>query len=87
MAYYCSMREAIRKNTVTFTTKGQVVIPSWLRKEYEIKEGTLATIHPIKEGILLKPITTKQIKRLRGSLRTSKAMEIFLSERRREREI
>ncbi len=76
-----------KADTVSFTVKGQVVIPRWLRKEFEIEEGTRAIVYPIKEGIILKPITGKHIKSLRGSLKGSKAMEVFVAERKREREL
>lgn len=72
---------------VSFTVKGQVVIPRWLRKEYEIEEGTRAAVYPTEEGILLKPITARQIRSLRGSLKGSRAMEFFQIERKRERDL
>jgi AbrB family looped-hinge helix DNA binding protein len=73
--------------TVNFGTKGQVVIPRRLRREFEIEEGTKATVVATPEGILLKPITRTFIKSLRGSLKGTKAMEVFLNERKREREL
>lgn len=76
-----------KSDTVYFTVKGQVVIPRWLRKEFEIEEGTRAIVYPTDEGILLKPITGKHIKSLRGSLKGSKAMDVFISERKRERNL
>ena len=74
-------------DTVNFGTKGQVVIPRRLRREFEIEEGTKATVVSTPEGILLKPITAKFIKSLRGSLKGTKAMEVFMAERKREREL
>lgn len=76
-----------KTDTISFTVKGQVVIPRWLRNEYEIEKGTRAAVYPIGEGILIIPITAKHIKSLRGSLKGSKAMDIFLSERKRERDL
>jgi AbrB family looped-hinge helix DNA binding protein len=55
-----------KNDTVSFTTKGQVVIPSWLRKEYHIEEGTRAIVTATPEGILLKPVTAKLIGHGRG---------------------
>jgi AbrB family looped-hinge helix DNA binding protein len=52
--------------SVTFTTKGQVVIPARLRRQFEIKEGTQATVVATPEGILLKPITRTYIRSLKG---------------------
>ena len=54
---------------VRFTTKGQVVIPMWLRKQFEIEEGTRAVVQATPEGILLKPSTAVSIRRLRGILK------------------
>jgi len=73
--------------TVNFGTKGQVVIPRRLRREFEIEEGTRATVVSTPEGILLKPITRTYIRSLRGSLKGTKAMETFMAERKREREL
>jgi AbrB family looped-hinge helix DNA binding protein len=73
--------------TVNFGTKGQVVIPRRLRREFEIEEGTKATVVATPEGILLKPMTRAFIKGLRGSLKGTKAMEIFRKERIRERDL
>jgi AbrB family looped-hinge helix DNA binding protein len=53
-------------DTVRFTTKGQVVIPLRLRKQFEIQDGTTAVVQATPEGILLKPVTAALIKRGRG---------------------
>jgi len=74
-------------DTVSFGTKGQVVIPRRLRREFEIEEGTKATVVATPDGILLKPITGAYIKSLRGSLKGTKVMDAFLAERKREREL
>jgi AbrB family looped-hinge helix DNA binding protein len=58
-----------RTDSVWFTTKGQVVIPSWLRKQFDIEEGTKAVVQATPEGILLKPVTSALIKRGRGILK------------------
>lgn len=77
----------IKTETVNFGTKGQVVIPRRLRKEFEIENGTRATVVSTPDGILLKPITRTYIRSLRGSLKGTKAMETFMAERKREREL
>jgi AbrB family looped-hinge helix DNA binding protein len=81
------MIATLKLETVNFGTKGQVVIPRHLRKEFEIEEGTKATVVATPEGILLKPITRSYIKSLRGSLKGTKAMETFMAERKRERDL
>jgi AbrB family looped-hinge helix DNA binding protein len=81
------MIATLKLDTVSFGTKGQVVIPRRLRREFEIEDGTKATVVSTPEGILLKPITRSYIKSLRGSLKGTKAMETFMAERKREREL
>jgi AbrB family looped-hinge helix DNA binding protein len=76
-----------KTETVHFGTKGQVVIPRRLRRQFEIEEGTKAAVLATPEGILLRPITRAYIKSLRGSLKGTKAMETFMAERKREREL
>ena len=55
--------------TVWFTTKGQVVIPLRLRKQFDIEDGTKAVVQATPEGILLKPVTGALIRRGRGILK------------------
>jgi AbrB family looped-hinge helix DNA binding protein len=81
------MIATLKLDTVSFGTKGQVVIPRRLRREFEIEDGTKATVVSTPEGILLKPITRTYIKSLRGSLKGTKAMETFMAERKRERDL
>jgi AbrB family looped-hinge helix DNA binding protein len=58
-------------DTVRFTTKGQVVIPLRLRKQFEIEDGTKAVVQATPEGILLKPVTAALIRQGRGILKRS----------------
>ena len=58
-----------KDGTVRFTTKGQVVIPARLRREFHIEDGTRAIIQSTPEGILLKPVTKQSIARLHGILK------------------
>ena len=58
-----------KTDAVWFTTKGQVVIPAWLRKQFRIENGTKAVVQATAEGILLKPVTAVLIKRGRGILK------------------
>jgi AbrB family looped-hinge helix DNA binding protein len=81
------MIATLKLDTVSFGTKGQVVIPRRLRREFEIEDGTKATVVSTPEGILLKPITRTYIRSLRGSLKGTKAMETFMAERKRERDL
>jgi AbrB family looped-hinge helix DNA binding protein len=56
-------------DTVSFTTKGQIVIPLRLRKQFNIEDGTKAVVQATPEGILLKPMTAALIRRGRGILK------------------
>jgi AbrB family looped-hinge helix DNA binding protein len=40
-----------------------VVIPAWIRRQFDIKEGTRAVVEATPEGILLKPVTKWAITR------------------------
>jgi AbrB family looped-hinge helix DNA binding protein len=64
-----SMSMTEKTETVRFTTKGQVVIPLRLRKQFEIEDGTKAVVQATPEGILLKPVTAALIRRGRGILK------------------
>jgi AbrB family looped-hinge helix DNA binding protein len=81
------MLQPTKTDTVYFSVKGQVVIPRRLRREFEIEEGTRAQVMATPEGILIKPVTAKHIRSIRGSLKGSKAMNVFMSERRKERDL
>ncbi|MDE3066788.1 MAG: AbrB/MazE/SpoVT family DNA-binding domain-containing protein [Verrucomicrobiota bacterium] len=63
------MGTTTKTDTVWFTTKGQVVIPLRLRKEFHIEDGTRAVVEATSEGILLKPVTAATIRRARGILK------------------
>ena len=63
------MSDTAKAETVSFTVKGQVVIPRRIRREFEIENGTKAVVQATPEGILLKPITGAAIKRARGILK------------------
>jgi len=68
-ALLLSMSDTAKTETVSFTVKGQVVIPRRIRREFEIENGTKAVVQATPEGILLKPITGAAIKRARGVLK------------------
>ena len=63
------MSTAAKSDAVWFTTKGQVVIPMWLRKQFHIEDGTKAVVQATPEGILLKPVTRWAIERGFGMLK------------------
>ena len=63
------MSTTLKTDAVWFTTKGQVVIPAWLRKQFQIEDGTKAMVQATSEGILLKPVTAALIRQGRGILK------------------
>ncbi|HYG25102.1 MAG TPA: AbrB/MazE/SpoVT family DNA-binding domain-containing protein [Verrucomicrobiae bacterium] len=85
------MSAAIKTGAVWFTTKGQVVIPAWLRKQFHIEDGTKAVVQATPEGILLKPITAALIKQGRGILKRKPTDKPFAEDwaehKKRERDI
>ena len=74
------MSTAAKSDSVWFTTKGQVVIPMWLRKQFHIEDGTKAMVQATPEGILLKPVTSVTIQRLRGILKRKPGGKPFAQE-------
>ncbi len=79
------MSVPLKIDIVHFGTKGQVVIPRRLRKEFEIEEGTKATVVATPDGILLNPITRTYIKSLRGKYKHLPLMETLKEMKREEK--
>ena len=72
----------------TATTKGQVVIPSSVRRKLGIKAGTRIQVE-IDEGnsqIILTPITREYIKSLAGKFRGLPLLEDLMRERQLDKE-
>jgi len=80
------MKNSTHNETVSFTVKGQVVIPRRIRREFEIEEGTQAVIETTPEGILLKPITGKHIRSLRGKYKHLDLMKALTEARKEDRQ-
>jgi AbrB family looped-hinge helix DNA binding protein len=85
------MSTTAKTDSVWFTTKGQVVIPAWLRRQFQIENGTKAVVQATPEGILLKPVTAATIRRLRGILKRKPGDKSFDQEwaehKRKEKEL
>ena len=85
------MSTALKTDSIWFTTKGQVVIPRRLRKEFQIEDGTRAVVTATPEGILLKPVTKWSIDRGFGLLKRKPGGKSFAEEwaehKRAEREL
>jgi AbrB family looped-hinge helix DNA binding protein len=74
-------------DTTVVTTKGQIVIPSRIRRKYDIKKGTKLYVEERGEYIVLKPITEEYFEKLAGILPTKgKLSKALLQERQDEKE-
>jgi AbrB family looped-hinge helix DNA binding protein len=72
----------------TVTTKGQLVIPSKLRRKYSIKEGTQVAFLEQENRLVLQPLTSEFVRSLRGSLKGEpSAMKALREGRKRERKL
>ena len=71
----------------TTTTKGQIVIPSSVRRKLGIKTGTRIQVELDEENarIILKPITREYIHSLRGKFRGAGLLEELQATRARDR--
>ena len=73
----------------TATSKGQIVIPSSVRRRLGIKEGTRIHIQVDEQAkqIILKPITREYIHGLRGKYRGKGLLKALMAEKKRERQL
>ncbi len=69
----------------SITVKGQIVIPTSLRRKYGIKPGTKIQIYDDGERIILKPVTDQFYRKLRGSLKGNKALQALMADRAMEK--
>lgn len=71
------------------TSKGQVVIPSKIRKQLGIKDGTYLqiAINDLTKQIILTPVTREYVRSLRGKYKGRGLMKALMTEKKREREL
>jgi AbrB family looped-hinge helix DNA binding protein len=70
------------------TAKGQIVIPSKLRRRFGIKKGTQVSLHEQEGAIVIRPITDEYIRSLAGITGTKgKLLKALLEEKGKEREL
>ena len=74
--------------TIT-TSKGQVVIPSKLRRRLGIREGTYIQIDldDLNKRLILTPVTREYIHSLRGKYKGRGLMKALMAEKTREKEL
>ena len=73
--------------TTTVSSKGQIVIPSALRRKYGLVKGTrVELVEDSRAGCLrIEPITPAYIRRLRGLLPGKVGLKALRRDRRREK--
>jgi AbrB family looped-hinge helix DNA binding protein len=71
------------------TVKGQIVIPSSVRRKLGIKEGTRIEIQVDEQGqrIILTPITREYVHSLRGKYKGKGLLKALMAEKKREKEL
>ncbi len=71
------------------TVKGQIVIPSSVRRKLSIKPGTRIEIEVDEEHqrIILTPISREYVHSLRGKYKGKGLLKALMAEKKREREL
>ena len=71
------------------TVKGQLVIPSKIRRKFGIKEGTRVRVDVDEQAhrIILTPVTRDYIQNLRGKYKGKHLLTALAAEKKREREL
>jgi AbrB family looped-hinge helix DNA binding protein len=78
----------MKHETSTVTTKGQLVIPSRLRRKYGIRQGTKIVFVEGERHLILQPLTREFLDGLCGWLKGRPSpLEYLLAERKRERKL
>ncbi len=71
--------------TTIVTAKGQIVIPSRIRRKMNIEQGTKLYIEERGDELVLKPVTPDYLEKLSGVLKTEgKLSKALLKERAQE---
>jgi len=74
--------------TSIVTTKGQIVIPSKIRRRYNIKNGTKVHFYEENGQIKLVPVTAEMIRENFGIMGTKgKMLKALMDEKKKEREL
>ena len=74
--------------TALVTAKGQIVIPSKMRRHFNIKKGTRLCVIEKEHEIVLQPLTREYFEKTAGVLKTKGRLTRFIiEERKKEKEI
>lgn len=76
------MRYKYHMDLVSVMTRGQIVIPSRIRRRLGLKQGTRLSVAEVGGRIVLEPVD-EMIKGLRGAFKGSPSLPIRLVEERR----
>jgi len=70
------------------TVKGQIVIPSKVRRQFGIKEGTRVQVDVDEQlhRIILTPVTRDYVQALRGKYKGKSLLTALAAEKKRERD-
>lgn len=74
---------------VTISEKGQIIIPSILRKRYQLRKGDKLSVEEAEGAIVLRPLAAHPILELRGKHKSKgreRLTDVLLRERALERE-
>ena len=86
MVYFFTERGKTMTTTVV-TTKGQIVIPSKIRRKLNIKKGTKLYVEERGDELILKPVTPEYFERIAGVLQTKgKLSKVLLEDRSKDKE-
>ena len=70
------------------TVKGQVVIPSKLRRKFGIKRGTQVYLYERGGEIVIRPVTDEYLRSLAGIMGTKgKLLKALMEDKAKEREL
>jgi AbrB family looped-hinge helix DNA binding protein len=71
------------------TSKGQLVIPSKIRRKLGVKEGTYLQINvdDVTKKIILTPITREYVYSLHGKYKGKGLMKALMAEKQKEKEL
>ncbi|MBT9332502.1 AbrB/MazE/SpoVT family DNA-binding domain-containing protein [Paracidobacterium acidisoli] len=83
--YYFLPEVRNMRSHAVVSSKGQIVIPSVLRKKYRLKEGTSVTFHEENGRLVIEPHHVDSLLALHGSLKDYPLEETLQKEREAER--
>lgn len=59
-----------KPDVITLSSKGQITIPSSLRKRYDLEEGDRMIVVPVDEGLMLKKINLPSVEEFQERVET-----------------